>query len=147
LKLLIISPGKAHDPALAGSIAEYHKRLGKRFTLEWALPPAGDKASEGAAILKLLTSGDVVVLLDERGKDIDTPQFAALLDKHLQSGTKRMVFIIGGAFGVAPSVAARADLVLKLSSLVFPHMLVRLILVEQLYRAGTIIEGGKYHHA
>ncbi len=147
MKLLIISPGKAHDPAIAGSIAEYHKRLGKRFVLEWALPPAGDKDKEGVAILKLIKEGDFVMLLDERGKDIDSPGLAALLDKHLQSGTKRLVFIIGGAFGVAPTVAARADRTLKLSSLVFPHMVVRLVLVEQLYRATTIIDGGKYHHA
>lgn len=147
MKLLIISPGKAHDRTVEEGIAEYQKRLSKRFTLEWAFPPAGTKESEAAAILKLIKDGSFVVLLDERGKDIDTPAFAKLLDTQLQSGTKQLVFIIGGAFGVDEKVSSRANTTLKLSSLVFPHMLARLILAEQLYRAVSIIDGGKYHHA
>jgi 23S rRNA (pseudouridine1915-N3)-methyltransferase len=147
MKILIISPGKAHDRTVAEGIAEYQQRLEKRFAAEWSFPTAGDKEAEGVVILKQLKEGDFVVLLDERGKDIDTPGFAALLDKRMQSGTKRLVFVIGGAYGVAPAMAERADLALKLSSLVFPHMLVRLVLIEQLYRAISIIDGGKYHHA
>lgn len=147
MKVLVISPGKAHDPALAGAIAEYQKRLGKRLVLEWALPPASDKDTEAAAILKQLKEGDLVVLLDERGKECDTPAFADLVKKNVEGGTKRLVFIIGGAFGVGGEVRARANITLKLSSLVFPHMLVRLIVAEQLYRAVSIIDGGKYHHA
>jgi 23S rRNA (pseudouridine1915-N3)-methyltransferase len=147
MKVLIISPGKSHDRTVEEGIAEYQKRFEKRFDTAWSFPTAGDKASEGAAILKTLKEGDFVVLLDERGKDIDTPNFSRLLDRHLQSGTKRFVFIIGGAYGVTDDVKSRADMTLKLSSLVFPHMLVRLLLIEQLYRAFSIIEGGKYHHA
>lgn len=148
MKLLIISPGKAHDPSVADAIAEFEKRLDtRRFDLRWAFPTAGDKAVEGAAIQKLLKDGDYVVLLDERGRDIDTPGIARLLDTQLQAGTKRLVVIIGGAFGVDAAVSPRADVTLKLSSLVFPHMLVRLILIEQLYRAQSILDGGKYHHA
>ncbi len=147
MKILIISPGKKHDHAVESGVAEYAKRLEKKFPLEWAFPSIGTKESESEAILKQIKDTDAVVLLDERGKDIDTPTFAKLLDKHLQSGTKRLVFIVGGAFGVHDSVKERADMVIKLSSLVFPHMLVRLILVEQLYRASSILEGGKYHHA
>jgi len=70
-----------------------------------------------------------------------------LLDMHLSSSTKRLVFIIGGAYGVSDEVKACANLTLKLSSLTLPHMLVRLLLVEQLYRAQSILTGGKYHHA
>ncbi len=147
MKLLIISPGKGHDSTVADGIAEYTKRLSKRLPIEWAFPPAGTKESEAAAIIKLIKKDDAVLLLDERGKDIDTPGFASLLDKHMQSGTKRIVCIIGGAFGVSEEVAARATTTLKLSSLVFPHMLVRLIITEQMYRAVSIIDGGKYHHA
>jgi len=147
MKIFIISPGKAHDHTVADGIAEYHKRLDKRFDLAWAFLPVGEKQEEGAAILKQIKKEDVVILLDERGKDMDTPGLATLLDNHLQSGTKRLVFVIGGAFGVSDAVKARANLTLKLSSLVFPHMLVRLILIEQLYRAGTILAGGAYHHA
>lgn len=147
MKILIISPGKVHDHTVADGIEEYQKRLGKRFSVEWVFPPAGTKESEGAAILRQIKEEDFTVLLDERGRDTDTPALAELLRKHMVSGTKRLVFIIGGAFGVGEEVAKRANLTLKLSSLVFPHMLVRLILVEQLYRATSIIDGGKYHHA
>jgi 23S rRNA (pseudouridine1915-N3)-methyltransferase len=104
MKILIISPGKGHDSTVESGIAEYAKRLPKKFALEWAFPKPESVDIEGAAILKLLKEGDYVVLLDERGKDIDTPKFAALLDKQLQSGVKRLVFIIGGAFGVNDAV-------------------------------------------
>lgn len=147
MRILILSPGKAHDRTLADSIAEFQKRIDKQYGLEWSLPAAGSKEAEGKAILKSLKDGDFVVLLDERGKDIDTPGFAHLLERHTTQGTKRLVFIIGGAFGVATEVAERAQMTLKLSSLVFPHMLVRLILIEQLYRAQSILKGSAYHHA
>ncbi len=146
MKLLVISPGKSHDDTVADGIAEYEKRL-RKFAVEWLFPTAGDKDNEAAGILKTIKDSDYVVLLDEHGKDINTPGFAKLLDTHLGQGTKRLVFVIGGAFGVSEDVKARANTTLKLSSLVFPHMLVRLILVEQLYRAGSILDGGKYHHA
>jgi len=145
MKVLIVSPGKAHDDTVASGIAEYEKRL-RKFDTDWSLPQASDKDTEGTAILKSIKDGDYVVLLDERGKDIDTLGFAKFLDTRLQDGTKRLVFVIGGAFGVSSDVANRAHMTLKLSSLVFPHMLVRLVLVEQLYRANSILEGGKYHH-
>ena len=147
MKILIISPGKAHDRAVADAVASFEKRLEKQFDLVWMLPAADDTIGEAKNILKAVKDTDFVVLLDERGKDIDTPGFAALLDSHLQGGTKRLVFVIGGAFGVDKSVRERADKTLRLSSLVFPHMLVRLILIEQIYRAQTILKGGAYHHA
>ncbi len=147
MKVLIISPGKAHDSTVKEGIAEYEKRLAKTLPIEWACPKPGDKDTEGEAILKLIKDGDYVALLDERGKDIDTPGLASMLDRQMQSGTKRLVLIIGGAFGVSSEVVQRANVTLKLSSLVFPHMLVRLIVAEQLYRAHSILSGGKYHHA
>ncbi len=110
-------------------------------------PSIGNKESESVAILKSLKDTDFVVLLDEKGKDIDTLAFAKLLDKQMQSAAKRLVFVIGGAFGVGDVVKGRSNTTLKLSSLVFPHMLARLILMEQLYRATSILSGGKYHHA
>lgn len=146
MKLLIISPGKGHDGTVEEGIAQYEKRLSRRFAIEWLFPSAGTKETERDAILKALKKDDYVVLLDERGKDTDTPAFAALLDRRIQEGTKRIVFVIGGAYGVEEGVKERANATLRLSSLVFPHMLVRLILIEQLYRAHSILEGGKYHH-
>lgn len=147
MKVLIISPGKPHDGTVAEGINEYEKRLQKTLPIEWTLPKPSDKDAEGAAILKTIKDGDYAVLLDERGRDTDTPAFANMLDKQMQAGTKRLVIIIGGAFGVSSKVAERADITIKLSSLVFPHMLVRLIVAEQLYRAHSILQGGKYHHA
>ena len=147
MKILIISPGKTHDAAIADAIAEYEKRLQNRLPIEWNFPKPASKETEAEAIIKLLKKDDFVVLLDERGKDISTPALAALLDKHLQSGTKRTVFIIGGAFGVDKTLQDWANMTLRFSSLTFPHMLVRLILAEQLYRAISILDGGKYHHA
>ncbi len=148
MKLLIVSPGKAHDRTIVDAIADFEKRLdARRLDLEWLTPAASDKSAEAEAILKTIKDSDYVVLLDERGCDIDTPGLAKLLETHLGQGTKRLVFIIGGAFGVDDAVKARANMTLKLSSLVFPHMLVRLILAEQLYRAQSILDGGKYHHA
>lgn len=147
MKVLIISPGKRHDAVAAEGITEYQKRLEKRLPIEWAFPAIGTKEVEGEKILKLIKKEDAVVLLDERGRDLDTPGFAKLIDRSMQEGVKRLVFVIGGAHGVSGEVAARANSTLKLSSLVFPHMLARLILAEQLYRAVSIIDGGKYHHA
>lgn len=147
MRVLIISPGKAHAHEYRDAIAEYEKRLASVLPLEWAFPAVGTKESEGEAMLKLLKPDDVVVLLDERGKDIDSPGLADLLESNLNAGTKRLVFIIGGAFGVSAEVQERADRTSRLSALVFPHMLVRLILAEQLYRAWSIRSGGKYHHA
>jgi 23S rRNA (pseudouridine1915-N3)-methyltransferase len=146
MKILIVSPGKAHDNTVTEGIAECEKRL-RKFDIEWAFPKATDKDTEAAAILKSIKDSDYVVLLDERGKDIDTPSFAKLLDTRMQEGAKRLVFVIGGAFGVTDEVKSRANASLRLSSLVFPHMLARLILIEQLYRASSILDGGKYHHA
>lgn len=146
MKILIISPGKKHDDTIASGIEEYEKRLPQQFQLEWTFPSTDTKEEEGKEIMKLIKPSDFTVLLDERGKDIDTPQLAKLLEKQLQSGTKRLVFVIGGAYGVSEEVKNKARATLKLSSLVFPHMLVRLILVEQLYRASSVLSGGKYHH-
>lgn len=147
MKILIISPGKAHDALLKDAIGEYEKRLSKRMPLEWLFPKAGDKEAEAKAVLKSIKDDDFVVLLDERGKEIDSFDFSKLIARLEQNSTKRVVFIIGGAFGVTADIHARTDFSLKLSPLVFPHMLVRLILTEQLYRASSILEGGKYHHA
>lgn len=147
MKILIISPGKGHDATVLEGIAEYQKRLPKKFALAWSFPKQGSLENEGESILNVLKKEDFAILFDERGKDISTQEFAKLLEKHKVEGTKRLVFIIGGAFGVSAAVKERANLTLKLSSLVFPHMLARLMLVEQLYRASSILEGGKYHHS
>jgi 23S rRNA (pseudouridine1915-N3)-methyltransferase len=147
MKILIISPGKAHAPEYRDAIAEYEKRLLTTLPITWDFPKVGDVDGEGAAILKRLDQSDHVILLDERGKDVSSEQLADTLDRLELDGTKRLVFIIGGAYGVSDEVRARANSVIRLSAMVFPHMLVRLVLIEQVYRAQSIRTGGKYHHA
>lgn len=153
MKCLIISVGKKHDPALAVAIEQYQNRLSAWLPVDWRLLDAVDKPTkedqneaEGKLILACLQPDDVVVTLDEHGKSMNTETFAALLDGWQQRGKKRVVFVIGGAYGLSKSVLQRAQVVLSLSALTFPHQLVRLILIEQLYRAAAVIRNHPYHH-
>src|SRR5699024_2652867 len=101
---------------------------------------------ESAAIAKHVRTTDYVILLDERGKNFTSPQLAQHVQQLFDTG-RHPVFIIGGAYGVNDALRARADTVWSLSNLVFPHQLVRLMVVEQLYRAQEITAGRPYHHA
>ncbi len=104
------------------------------------------KEEEGKAILKAIDPQDFVVLLDERGQHLGSVAFAGLLEKQQHRSIPAMLFVIGGPYGFAEQVYQRADLELSLSSMTFSHQLVRLIFLEQLYRAFTIIRGEAYHH-
>jgi 23S rRNA (pseudouridine1915-N3)-methyltransferase len=106
----------------------------------------GLKKAEAALVLQQLQKDDHLILLDERGKNFSSPELAQWMQQRANESSKRLVFLIGGAFGVDGSIMERADLTWSLSKLVFPHMLVRLILAEQLYRACTILRNEKYHH-
>lgn len=151
MPIKILSVGKKHESWVADGIERYQKRLRAPFLAEWVLLPhsslEGDRArqEESERILSRLQDTDYVVLLDERGKALDSPRLSALLAEQLHS-SRTVVLIIGGAYGIDQSVHHRADVVWSLSPLVFPHQLVRLILVEQLYRAQQIAQGGSYHH-
>jgi 23S rRNA (pseudouridine1915-N3)-methyltransferase len=111
-----------------------------------SLPEAELKKQEAKLILAALQKEDTLILLDEKGEQFTSPQFAHLLQQKANEGKKRQIFLIGGAFGVDEQVSQRADNIVSLSKLVFPHMLVRLILAEQVYRACTILNNEKYHH-
>lgn len=104
------------------------------------------KVREARAIEKLLSPNDVVVLLDESGRALNSVAFAAYLEKQLLARVKQLVFIIGGPYGFAPSLCARAQWRLSLSAMTFSHQMVRLFFIEQLYRAFTIQKGEPYHH-
>jgi len=104
------------------------------------------KAAESSLILNKITKDDFVVLLDENGKESGSKDFASFLNRQFLSGMKGLVFIIGGAFGVDETVKNRADHILSLSRMTFPHQLVRLLFTEQLYRALTILRNEPYHH-
>jgi 23S rRNA (pseudouridine1915-N3)-methyltransferase len=111
------------------------------------MEPAELKMEEGKIILSKLQTSDQLILLDERGKQISSPDLANLITLKANQATSHLVFLIGGAYGVSDPVVTRAQFTWSLSPLVFPHMLVRLILAEQIYRACTIIRHEKYHHS
>lgn len=104
------------------------------------------KQQEGELILKQLQGGDHVVLLDERGKEMRSVEFSAYMEQKMQTVSKRLVFVIGGPYGFSQDVYARANEKMSLSKMTFSHQMVRLIFVEQLYRAMTIMRGEPYHH-
>ncbi len=156
MKMLFLSVGKPHEAYVQPGIEDFTHRITKYFSVAWQLIPAPKNAAslqelalkkaEAAAILQLLQADDFLVLLDERGTSFNSPGIAKMLQQHANESTKRLVFLIGGAFGVDESISKRANLIWSLSKLVFPHMLVRLILAEQIYRACSILRNEKYHH-
>lgn len=104
------------------------------------------KEKEGELIRKALLPGDVIVLLDEHGKEFRSVDFARWMEKKLVNVNKRLIFIIGGPYGFSPKVYQTAHEKISLSKMTFSHQMIRLIFVEQLYRAMTILNGGPYHH-
>ena len=147
----IIAIGKKHEKWVLNGIELFEKRLKKPFDLKWDILPHSNFAEEKAReeetqrILAKIKPSDFVILLDERGKNISSPELAKMLSNGFVN-SQNFVIVIGGAFGVSEELRQRANFVWSLSKLVFPHQIVRLILVEQIYRAQEISSGGKYHH-
>lgn len=104
------------------------------------------KLMEGQRMLDALQPGDWVVLLDEKGKEYTSREFASYVDKRMVSVARRMIFVVGGPYGFSKAMYDRADEKMSLSKMTFPHEMVRLFFVEQLYRAMTILRGEPYHH-
>lgn len=156
MKLILCSVGKPHEAYVKPGIEDFTSRLQKYFTTDWliiptpknaaSLPVADLKKQEAKAILNYLQQDDILVLLDERGKQLSSVELAQFIQQKANESARRLVFVIGGAFGVDDAVLQRANYTWSLSKLVFPHMLVRIILAEQLYRACTILNNEKYHH-
>ena len=156
MNIVLSSVGKAHEPELRASIEQFTKRLSHYFSCEWRIiPPAKQNANssdesvkkaEAETIIKTLHKDDFLVLLDERGTQMTSPDLANLIQEQANRSVKNVVFLIGGAFGVDATVQARANFTWSLSKLVFPHQIVRLVLAEQLYRAATILRNESYHH-
>lgn len=151
MSVRVLAVGKKHEGWVVEGIDRYEKRLRKPFDASWQLLPHSARDGEAARseesdrILAKLGADDFVVLLDERGRNLDSPELAQSLRGALDR-SRPVVLVIGGAFGVDDRVRTRADLVWSLSRLVFPHQLVRLIVAEQLYRAQEIAAGRPYHH-
>ena len=149
MKITILSIGKKNEPWIQPGVFRFLERLRAPFAAEMVILPhssfEGDRArqEESERIFSRLSSDDFVMLLDERGKNLSSPELSDLIINH---ANKRIVFIIGGAYGVNETLRQKANIVWSLSNLVFPHQLVRLILAEQLYRAQEIHRGSRYHH-
>lgn len=138
-RIRILAVGKVRKGWVLEGIATYLKRLPGLQVVE--LRDAG-KAKEAEAVLAALQPGEQLVVMAEEGQTFDSPAFAERLDG---SGSERLVFVIGGAEGIDPALKARASWKLSLSPMTFPHELARLLLLEQLYRALSIQQGGPYH--
>ena len=157
MKIQCWSIGKSNENYVNEGVQLFSARIEHYFPFSWnILTPPKQAASmdtrvlkeeEGKKVLEMLQPNDKLILLDERGKNLHSPELAKLLQQHADQSTKNLIFLIGGAYGVSDAVKKRADFCWSLSNLVFPHMLVRLIFAEQLYRACTIMRNEKYHHA
>ena len=156
MKIQFCSVGKPHEALVKAGIDDFTKRANNYFKTEWqilapaknagALSEQEQKKKEAQLILQHINTDDCLILLDERGKQLSSEGLADLLQQKANAAAKRLIFLIGGAYGVDEAVMKRADFTWSLSALVFPHQLVRLILAEQVYRACTILRNEKYHH-
>ena len=154
IRLLMV--GATDDPLMDELIQGYVKRLNHYIKFELHtlpglkktknLTPAQQSQKEGALILKALDPSDRVILLDEQGKKMSSEGFAEFMQKQMNAGGKKLVFVIGGAYGFSDEVYRRATTRVSLSDMTFSHQMVRLFVVEQCYRAFTILKGEPYHH-
>ncbi|MEJ1223586.1 23S rRNA (pseudouridine(1915)-N(3))-methyltransferase RlmH [Sediminicola sp. 1XM1-17] len=154
IKLLAI--GKTDSTHLQELITEYEQRLRHYIKFELEIIPdiknvknlseIQQKEKEGEAILKRLQPTDVLVLLDEHGKQYTSIEFSNYLQKKMNAGIKRMVIVIGGPYGFSEAIYHKAQGKLSLSKMTFSHQMVRLFIVEQIYRAFTILKNEPYHH-
>lgn len=156
MKIALLQIGRTHAPFLQAGFDEYFGRLRRYIQFESvALPDLRttrglterqQKDREGEIILGALTPSDRVVLLDERGREFTSREFAGFLEREMASGAKRLVFVVGGPYGFSEAVYARADMKVSFSRMTFSHEMIRLFFVEQVYRAMTILRNEPYHH-
>ena len=155
---MLWSVGKRNESFVKEGVDTFTKRISHYYPVEWkiiagaknaaaSLSEEEIKKAEAQIILNILEKDDQLVALDERGKQMSSPELATFIQQKANESTKNLVFLIGGAYGLHESVLNRASYKWSLSKLVFPHQLVRLILAEQIYRACTITRNEKYHHS
>ncbi|MCX6245349.1 MAG: 23S rRNA (pseudouridine(1915)-N(3))-methyltransferase RlmH [Bacteroidetes bacterium] len=154
VKLLVI--GKTDEPYIRKGLDEYESRVKRYLSFEMVEIPGLKnalhlskqewKAKEAAKILPFLSPSDIIVLLDETGKEMTSVEFSSFLNQKFSSSAKNLVFIIGGPYGFDDSVRKMAGFQLSLSRMTFSHQMVRLFFLEQLYRALTILRNESYHH-
>lgn len=156
MKFVLLVVGKTVEKHYITAINDYVERTQHYTSFDMEVIPElkntkslsmeQQKEKEGELILKTLQPGDVPVLLDEHGKEFRSIEFATWIEKKMHTVNKRLVFIIGGPYGFSPDVYAAAQEKISLSKMTFSHQMIRLIFVEQLYRAFTILNNGPYHH-
>lgn len=156
MKICLLVIGKTDEDYLRNGLDIFLKRLPHYILFEMKIIPdirkvknlsqEQQKEKEGELILQQLQPSDELFLLDEQGMEASSVDFARFLEKKMLSGIKRLVFVIGGPYGFSPSLYAGANGKISLSKMTFSHQMVRLIFIEQLYRAFTILKGEPYHH-
>lgn len=156
MKIEFWSIGKQHEASIKDAIEDYTSRIKKYAPVKWEIIPVPknaqamseleQKKQEAKMILDKLDSDMVLVALDEYGKEMSSTELANFLTKKADLGAKKIIFLIGGAFGIDKTLLEKAHHTWSLSKLTFPHQLVRLILAEQVYRAFSITRNEKYHH-
>lgn len=156
MKIALIVIGKTDAGYFVEAINEYKNRLVHYIPFEMVVIPdiknaknlseSQQKEKEGELILKTLQAGDYLVLLDEKGKEFTSMQFSAYIEKKMHTVPKRLVFVVGGPYGFSEAVYKAAGEKISLSKMTFSHQMIRLIFVEQIYRAMTILNNGPYHH-
>ena len=156
MTITLLAIGKTDNTELNSLINDYTKRLGHyiKFKLEIIpdlkkvknLSVAQQKEKEGDLILKQISKSDILVLLDENGKQFTSIDFSKYLQKHMNSGIKNLILVIGGPYGFSEAIYKRAQGKISLSKMTFSHQMVRLFVIEQLYRGFTILKNEPYHH-
>lgn len=157
MKVVVLLIGKNNEKFISEGIEIYASRIKKYCGFEIItipelkntknMPEDEQKIKEGKKIQEFLGKEDYCILLDERGNEYDTVTFARWIERQAVVSTKRLVFVVGGPYGFSDEVYSRSDIKISLSKMTFPHQLVRLLFMEQLYRAFTVIKGEPYHHA
>ncbi|WP_295982160.1 23S rRNA (pseudouridine(1915)-N(3))-methyltransferase RlmH [uncultured Algibacter sp.] len=156
MTIKLITIGKTDNKQLTSLIDDYIKRLGYyiKFSLDIIpdiknsknLSEVQQKQKEGELILKKISTTDTLILLDENGKQFDSVDFSSYLQKHMNSGIKQLVFVVGGPYGFSEDVYKKSNGKLSLSKMTFSHQMIRLFFIEQLYRGFTILRNEPYHH-
>lgn len=156
MQIKLIAIGKTDNKSLINLIEDYKKRLCHYIRFEVELIPDlkntkhlsedQQKDKEGELILSKTQNSDILILLDENGKQMDSVAFSDYLQKHMNSGLKTLVFVIGGPYGFSDEMYNRANGKLGMSKMTFSHQMVRLFFIEQLYRGFTILKNEPYHH-
>lgn len=156
MKIVLLSVGKTDDDFFARMIEKYKKRVGFYVGFETEYVPdfkkgknlseKEQKTGEGKSLMSRVQPGDCLILLDNSGMQLSSTEFARFIEKKSRASLKRLVFAVGGPYGFSDELYERANEQLSLSKMTFTHEMVRLVFVEQLYRALTILNGEPYHH-